>query len=236
MTRIPLIAGIAAAFIQWQSALPALAQDQGVAVALIYDTSGSMKDPVRDSSTRSSTPKYIIANRALIRIARQIETFATGSKGTARTVTAGLFTFRDGLPHEAISWARFNSAAFEEFAKHFSSPQGNTPLGLTLSAAWDRVLESPLPRKHILVITDGVNTAGPAPGVVFPKLQQRAAQRQAVVAVHFVAFDVDAKVFDSVKRQGATVVGAADEAQLNARLQYILQQKILLEDEEPKKQ
>jgi hypothetical protein len=38
-----------------------------------------------------------------------------------------------------------------------------------------------------------------------------------------------------LKRQGVTVVGAADEQQLNSQLQFILQQKILLEDEEPSK-
>ena len=50
--------------------------------------------------------------------------------------------------------------------------------------------------------------------------------------MHFVAFDVDAKVFDPVKKLGATVVGAADEKQLNTQLEYILQRKILLEEEE----
>jgi hypothetical protein len=55
------------------------------------------------------------------------------------------------------------------------------------------------------------------------------------VSVHFVAFDVDAKVFDPVKKLGATVVGASDEKQLNTQLEYILQRKILLEEEEPVK-
>jgi len=53
--------------------------------------------------------------------------------------------------------------------------------------------------------------------------------------VHFIAFDVDAKVFASVKKQGATVVSASDEKQLNSQLEFILQKKILLEDEEPPK-
>jgi hypothetical protein len=38
-----------------------------------------------------------------------------------------------------------------------------------------------------------------------------------------------------LKKLGATVVSAADEKQLNAQLEYILQRKILLEDEEPAK-
>jgi hypothetical protein len=54
------------------------------------------------------------------------------------------------------------------------------------------------------------------------------------IAFHFVAFDVDAKVFDSIKKQGATVVSAADEMQLDNQLEFILQRKILLEEEEHK--
>ena len=50
-----------------------------------------------------------------------------------------------------------------------------------------------------------------------------------------MAFDVDAKQFNSVKKLGATVVGAADEKQLNTQLEFILQRKILLEEEEPAK-
>ena len=46
---------------------------------------------------------------------------------------------------------------------------------------------------------------------------------------------MDAKVFDPLKKLGATVVGAADEKQLNSQLEFILQKKILLEDEEPAK-
>ena len=56
------------------------------------------------------------------------------------------------------------------------------------------------------------------------------------MAVHFVAFDVDAKVFEGVKKLGATVVEASNENQLNTQLEFILEKKILLEDEEPPKQ
>jgi len=64
------------------------------------------------------------------------------------------------------------------------------------------------------------------------ELKQQAEQNHTSLSVHFVAFDVDAKVFDSVKKLGATVVGAADEKQLNGQLEFILQKKILLEEEE----
>src|SRR5205809_91194 len=69
------------------------AESEGVALAIIYDTSGSMKETVPDKAGQS-TPKYLIANRALIAIARQIESFATNSATGARKIEAGLFVFQ----------------------------------------------------------------------------------------------------------------------------------------------
>jgi hypothetical protein len=211
------------------------AGEDGVALAIIYDTSGSMHDAVRDSTGRSS-PKYIIANRALAAVAKQIQAFATSNAGgTPRKVEAGLFVFSGDSAREVIKFGPFDAAALETFARNFSTPSGNTPLGNALIVATRKVMSSPLSRKHVLIITDGMNTAGPTPSDVMPRLQRQAQERQATVSVHFVAFDVDAKVFDPVKKLGATVVGASDEKQLNTQLEYILQRKILLEEEEAPK-
>ncbi|HVV74289.1 MAG TPA: vWA domain-containing protein [Verrucomicrobiae bacterium] len=211
------------------------AEEDGVALAIIYDTSGSMKDPVPDKSGGSS-PKYVIANRALSSVARQIQAFATNTNsGAPRKINTGLFVFQGEHGREAIKMGPFDPAAFQDFAQNFSNPSGNTPLGNTLTTACRTVLASPLSRKHVLVITDGINTAGLPPATVLPGLKKQAEQQGANLGVHFIAFDVDAKVFSPLKKLGATVVSAADENQLNTQLQYILQRKILLEDEEPKK-
>jgi hypothetical protein len=210
------------------------AEEDGVALAIIYDTSGSMKDPVPDQSGNSA-PKYVIANRALLDITRQIEAFATNN-AAHRKVESGLFVFKGNNAREAVKFGPFDPAAFSHWAKHFSNPTGNTPLGNALSTAGQAVLQSPLSHKHVLVITDGMNTAGPTPTTTLPQLQQQAQSNHATLSVHFIAFDVDAKVFAPLKKLGASVVGAADEKQLNSQLQFILQHKILLEDEEPKKQ
>src|SRR6516225_3809264 len=70
-----------------------LAGEDGVALAIIYDTSGSMRETVRNN-TGGFSPKYVIANRALLKIVDQIEAFATNNAADApRTVHAGLFTF-----------------------------------------------------------------------------------------------------------------------------------------------
>lgn len=209
------------------------AAEDGVALAIIYDTSGSMRDRVPDQNGGSS-PKYLIANRALKAVADQIERAVTNnSAGASRKIVTGLFIFQGEHARAALPMAPFDAGALRDWASRFSTPAGNTPLGAALGVAGHAVLESTLGRKHILVITDGINTAGPPPAKVLPRLEQQAAQQGANISVHFVAFDVDAKVFDAVKKQGATVVAAADEKQLNSQLQYILQRKILLEDEEP---
>jgi uncharacterized protein YegL len=211
------------------------AEEDGVALAIIYDTSGSMHDPVRDTNGRPS-PKYVIANRALAAVAKQIQAFAAGPAGSAtRKVYAGLFVFSGNTARQAVKFGPFDEAALEQFARTFASPNGNTPLGNALTVASRAVLDSPLSRKHVLVITDGLNTEGPAPEVVLPRLKLQAEQRHASLGVHFVAFDVAAQQFDAVKKLGATVVGAADEKQLNSQLEFILQRKILLEEEEPVK-
>jgi hypothetical protein len=211
------------------------ADEDGVALAIVYDTSGSMKETVRDERGQP-TPKYLIANRALIAVARQIQAFATNHPADApRRIDAALYTFNNGTPRETLKFARFDAAALEQWARNFSSPSGGTPLGNSLSLAAQTVLDSPLTRKHVLIITDGLNTLGPQPSAVLPGLNRRAEELRTGLSVHFVAFDVDAKAFDPVKKLGATVVGAADEKQLNTQLDFILRNEILLEKAEPAK-
>ena len=235
MKNVPLVAVLFTVAIAALVSQRAMAEE-GVAVAIIYDTSGSMKDPVKDQSGRQS-PKYVIANRALIAIAKQIQAFATNSAGGGpRKIEAGVFVFDKNSAREAVKFGAFDESAIESFANSFSNPTGNTPLGNALTVASRAVFKSPLNHKHILVITDGMNTAGPKPEEVLPKLKEQALQKGTALSTHFVAFDVDAKVFAPVKKLDATVVAAADEKQLDTQLQFILQRKILLEEEEtPKK-
>jgi hypothetical protein len=209
------------------------AENDGVALAIIYDTSGSMKEPVPDEAGKTS-PKYVIANRALLAVTKQIQAFATNTaSGTPRKVEAGLFVFQGQGARDAVKFGPFDPAAFRDFAESFSKPNGNTPLGNALRKASESVFNSPLTRKHVLVITDGMNTAGPAPEAVLPGLKKQAQEKGTSLAVHFVAFDVDSKFFAAVKKQGALVVSAANEKQLNTQLDFILKKQILLEDEEP---
>jgi hypothetical protein len=209
----------------------AAGETNGVALAIVYDTSGSMNESVPGQDGKP-TPKYRIANQALIAVTRQIQAFITNAPaGETRRVEAGVFIFQGDGAQAVIPFGPFNPQAIEDWAKQFSQPGGNTPLGNALNTAGKAALNSPLSHKHVLIITDGMNTAGPAPERVLPALQEKAAKKGAAVSVHFIAFDTDAKVFGAVKKQGATVLGAGNETQLNVQLSDILQHKILLEAE-----
>jgi hypothetical protein len=217
--------------------LPARAtagEDEGIALAIVYDTSGSMRERVPVGPGKTA-PKYVIANNALNAIVDRISRYATNAQvNTPRMIEVGLYVFREAGAAEAVKYGRFDPEAIQNWVKHFAEPRGATPLGNSIDVASRAVLRSNLSHKHIVVITDGVNTSGPKPEAVIPGIKTAAAQKNAGISFHFVAFDVDAKVFEPVKKLGATVLGAANEQQLNTQLEYIFEQKILLEDEEPK--
>src|SRR5437588_5201167 len=93
----------------------AAAQEEGVALAIIYDTSGSMLEAVRDKEGKA-TPKFVIANRALIAIAKQIQTFATNSaSGGERRIEAGLFIFNSPGAREVVKFGPFDERALENW-------------------------------------------------------------------------------------------------------------------------
>ena len=204
---------------------------EGVAIAIVLDTSGSMREAVRDGKGGKS-PKYEIGNRALRSVVGKIEQFATN--GPQRTVQAGLFTFSGEGAREVVKFGKFDANAMRDWIQKYPGPQSGTPLGRALESASEAVLGSGLTQKHVLVITDGENTVGPDPAQVLPRLIKRAERSGTILFTHFVAFDVAANVFAPLKKQGATVVAAADEKQLNQQLDFVLEEKILLEKDDKK--
>jgi len=205
------------------------ADDDGVALGILYDTSGSMKDRVPDSH-HGTSPKYVIANHALLEVVKQIQAYtSSGGTNAPHKIDVGLFIFDKSDAKEVVKLEPFNAAAIQHWTTNFSNPNGGTPLGNALDTVSQAVLDSPQPRKHVLVITDGENTVGPNPDKVLSGLNRAAEKTQKPLFVHFIAFDVDAKVFNGVKKQGASVASAADEKQLNSQLDFILQNQILLE-------
>jgi hypothetical protein len=215
-------------------ATPAVEPEEGVALAIVYDTSGSMAEPVPNGKGGREA-KYLIANRALGAIVNRLQNYATNA-ASPRKIHAGLFIFSGTGTAEAVPFGPFKPETFQDWLKQYRQPGSGTPLGTAVQAGCRAVLKSPLTSKHVLVITDGMNNQGPEPAVVLPQVQKQAAGKGTAVSTYFIAFDVAANVFDTVKKQGYTVVSAADEKQLNEQLEFILEEKIMLEKPvEPKK-
>jgi hypothetical protein len=225
LTTVLLLIGSGPSVLRAAEAEPA----DGIALAIVYDTSGSMRDAVQ-TADGSRAAKYIIANRALAQIVTRIEQFATNT-ASPRTVHGGLYIFRGTDVHEAVPMGPFDAGKFRDWLKSYRGPNSGTPLGTAVDVASRAVLNSKLSQKHVLVVTDGRNTAGPDPEAVIPRVQKGAERRKTTVFVHFVAFDIEAKVFAPLKKMGVNVVGAVDEKQLNQQLGFILEEKILLEKE-----
>src|SRR3954447_19819930 len=118
MKRAPILA----ALFVLAAAIPfpcKAAPEEGVALSIIYDTSGSMRENVHDNSGKSS-PKYVIANRSLMAIADQIQAFATNTtSGTPRRIDAGLFIFDKDGAREVVKFGPFDPAAIKNWAKNF---------------------------------------------------------------------------------------------------------------------
>lgn len=203
--------------------------EDGVALGIVYDTSGSMSESVGRAGG-GSDPKYVIANRALDRIVARLEDWLRASdKSAPRRLETGLVIFREERARTALRFGAFDARALRAWVQDFDDPDGNTPLGRALSRAGMDVLRSRLARKHLLVVTDGESNAGPTPAQILDELRRVAAKQGTVLHAHFVAFDVDAKVFAPLKSSGASVAPAADEAQLAEQLTTILEEQILLE-------
>jgi len=208
--------------------------DPGVALAIVFDTSGSMGETVMNRSGRGES-KDVIARRALDALVKQLREFVTNAPaGTVRSLETSLYVFSANGAREIVAPGPFDAAQAANWSKEIPRPGGGTPLGTAAQAGARSVMNSKYDRRHVLILTDGLNTVGPAPEAALAPLLKQAERDNKMFFAHFVAFDVAAKQFDPVKKLGATVLGAANESELNTQIAFILEEKILLEAEDPK--
>jgi Ca-activated chloride channel homolog len=200
---------------------------EGLAAAIVIDVSGSMKDEV-DGRDGQREEKIAIARRAALDLVDQFAGYAKDHPD--EPVQLGVFEFsrRRGDPdcRPVVPMAppdRERAAA----AIAALRADGGTPIGQAMITAKLALDSAGLSRRHLLVVTDGKNTDGVPPDHVAIAIGKRPdAERP---AIYFVAFDVEASHFSSVRDAGGLILSAANATELNDTLDALLRGKILVE-------
>jgi len=205
-------------------ATPAPPEDlvNGIAVMIVVDVSGSMNESVVNSSGRRE-PKIAIARRQVLQILGQLQAFAQAHP--ERPVSVGVASFNGKNTYQLVIRPGPPNARAAEGAVAELRAGGDTAIGDALAAAKAEIDKTKYIFTHIIIVTDGANTAGHDPAKVASTLKTAALP----AALYLIGFDVNAKVFDGVKKAGATVLGATNEAQLHEHLDHLLTSQILVE-------
>lgn len=202
---------------------------EGIAVALLVDTSGSMKEAVT-AADGSKKPKMEIARSAVLAVIKQVEGFASDPAAGGKPVMLGVHEFsgRNGVDRARVvlPMAAPDAGAAQK-ALGALKPDGDTPIGDAIVAARRSLDAAGLSKMHILVVTDGQNTQGLNPAEVVAALAKLPEEQRP--GVYFIAFDVAASVFEKVKDAGALILPAANEKELQQTLDFVIGNKVLLE-------
>jgi hypothetical protein len=202
----------------------------GIAAAILIDTSGSMKEKVKDADGQLR-PKIDLAQRAALDIVNQFEKYARDHDGQA--IQLAIYEFSDRgrgpLCRTVVPLALPNLNASRGPISRMKA-DGGTPIGDAMITAKRALDAGGLSKRHILVITDGENNQGYSPGDVTRVITSQAEPDRA--SIYFVAFDIAAAKFNSVRDSGGLVLAASNETGLQGTLNYLLTGKILAEQPE----
>jgi len=191
----------------------------GAAVAILVDTSGSMKeDPPGESR-----PKHVIAREALETMLNATDAFV--AKRPDFPIKIGIYSFASS-PRELLPIQRYNRETVRAALANLPRPGGGTAIGDALREARPALYRAGVFRKYILVVTDGDNTTGRDPDDVARDIYRKS---EGAVQIYFVAFDTSPVKFAFLKQVGGDVLGAGTGGELQAALEGVYQGKILAE-------
>jgi len=186
-----------------------------------------MQEQVRDASG-GLRPKIAIARRAALNLVDQVDYYAR--EHSDKSIVLGIYEFseRDKGPScRVVVELGPPDAAVARSAILAMRAEGDTPIGDAMIRAKRDLDATGLSKRHILVITDGENTKGYSPDDVTRAIAKQNDKDRA--SIYFVAFDVEAAKFDSVRDSGGVVLAASNETDLKSTLDYLLAGRILVE-------
>ena len=191
----------------------------GAAVAILIDTSGSMKE----AAPGDSRPKAIVAREALEAMFDATESLI--AKRPDFAVKVGIYSFSSDAS-TVLPMQSFDRAAIRNALARVPRPGGGTAIGEAMLAARPDLYRAGVFRKYLLVVTDGDNTSGRSPDDVAREIWRKS---EGAVQIHFVAFDTNPEKFAFLKEVGGSVLTAANGVELKGALDQIYQGKILAE-------
>jgi Mg-chelatase subunit ChlD len=191
----------------------------GAAVAILVDTSGSM----RDDAPGDSRPKYVVAQEALEAMLDATDAFI--AKRPDFPIKIGLYSFSSSA-RTLLPIQPYDRAAIRGALARLPRPGGGTAIGEALRDARPDLYRAGVFRKYLLVVTDGDNTSGRDPDRVARDIFRKS---EGAVQIYFVAFDTSPQKFSFLKEVGGDVIGAGTGAELHKALDGIYQGKILAE-------
>lgn len=207
---------------------PSAQYRDGIAAAILIDTSGSMNNQVADADGQARR-KIEIAQRAALSLVNQFDSYAREHSG--QPIDVGIYEFSERSASRSSCRTVIPLGPPDPIAARTAimkmTPGGDTPIGDAMIVTKRDVDATGLSKRHILVITDGENNRGYSPADVTQVISTQSEKDRA--SIYFVAFDVAAATFDPVKNSGGLVLAAANESELKTTLDSLLTGKILVE-------
>jgi hypothetical protein len=189
----------------------------GAAVAILVDTSGSMKE----RAPGDSRPKYVVAQEALEAMLDATDAFV--KRRPDFPIKIGIYSFSSSV-HRRRPIQPYDRDALRAAIDDLPRPGGGTAIGEAMREARPDLYRAGVFRKYLLVVTDGENTHGRAPDLVAREIFRKS---EGTVQTYFVAFDTSPDKFAFLKDVGGDVIGAGSGPALRTALDGIYQGKIL---------
>jgi Mg-chelatase subunit ChlD len=171
----------------------------GIAVAVVVDTSGSMKEKAKGAGSLSRSQAV---ERALVSIVSQCEKWTAAHPGTPLEV--GLYSF-SGSIKALVPMRPFAAPELRSAIESLRKPEGTTAIGRAMARAGIDLLASGREQRHLFVLTDGENKEGTAPSKVATLLEGKSG---GLLKFHFIAFETDAQQFTFVRERGGSLLSA----------------------------
>jgi len=164
----------------------------GAAVAILIDTSGSMREP----APGDRRPKYEVAREALEQMLDATDAFV--QKRPDFPIKIGIYSFSSNV-RTLQPIAPYNRDDLRRTLAAIPRPGGGTAIGEAIAQARPDLYRAGVFRKYVLVLTDGENTSGRSPERV---VREIFAKSEGGVQTYFVAFDTSPETFGFLKEAG----------------------------------